>query len=262
MPSNPYAPLADKKRGSDPSPRRSASRSRAAAHSGDAVPPRRLPAPLRGRAAATELDRISSVIAADRSPLRRSRCESAAARARGDDFLAACRRRRSGSLAGDDDRHPLHPSPGSCCPGKRRRLCRALPIGRFLFGDATLQRPAAKPPSSRSMRTNVETGTLWRFAKAYMARLPRSANVRQPGHCRPGAARSRHRRPSRRSCRPMCCGSSAADFSTHSMPDPPAAARNISLTDGGALRQSRSARRCGSAYANVLVSDAGAALER
>lgn len=131
----------------------------------------------------------------------------------------------------------------------------ALAYRSMLFGKATLQDLPGKPEFVINA-TNVETGTLWRFSRAVMAdykvgeidrpTLPLAAVVAASSAFPPFLS-------------PYVLRVSRTDFSRIATKDE-ALLSDISLADGG-VYDNLGLETVWKAYRNVLVSDAGAALQ-
>jgi NTE family protein len=126
---------------------------------------------------------------------------------------------------------------------------------RLLFGGATLQDLPGRPEFVINA-TNVETGTLWRFSRASMADY-KVGEIRRPTLSLASAVAASSAFPPFLS--PYLLRVSANDFSKVSADDK-ALVENISLTDGG-VYDNLGLETVWKAYRNVLVSDAGAALQ-
>jgi NTE family protein len=130
----------------------------------------------------------------------------------------------------------------------------AFAYRRFLFGDATLQ-DLPKSPEFLINATNLETGTLWRFARAFMADY-QVGEIRHPKLGLAAAVAASSAFPPFLS--PFLLRIDEADFSRIRTKDPRLLS-HISLSDGGAY-DNLGLETVWKRYANVLVSDAGAAL--
>jgi NTE family protein len=126
---------------------------------------------------------------------------------------------------------------------------------RILFGDATLQ-DLPKVPEFLFNATNVETGSLWRFTRAFMADY-QVGEIRRPALDLARAVAASSAFPPFLS--PLVLPVKPGDFSRVYCQDRRLLA-DISLTDGGAY-DNLGLETVWKRYANVLVSDAGAALE-
>ena len=131
----------------------------------------------------------------------------------------------------------------------------AFAYRRFLFGDATLQ-DLPKAPEYLFNATNVETGTLWRFTRAFMADY-QVGEIRSPKLDLASAVAASSAFPPFLS--PYVLRVKEGDFSRIHCDDR-RLLTDISLTDGGAY-DNLGLETVWKRYANVLVSDAGAALE-
>ena len=131
----------------------------------------------------------------------------------------------------------------------------AFAYRRFLFGDATLQ-DLPKAPEFLINATNVETGTLWRFTKAFMADY-QVGEIPKPKLDLASAVAASSAFPPFLS--PYVLRVAESDFSRIHCQDRRLLA-DISLTDGGAY-DNLGLETVWKRYANVLVSDAGAALD-
>jgi NTE family protein len=131
----------------------------------------------------------------------------------------------------------------------------AFAYRRFLFGDATLQ-DLPKAPEFVINATNLETGTLWRFTRAFMADY-QVGEVRKPKVSLAAAVAASSAFPPFLS--PYVLRVGEADFNRVYCKDRRLLS-NISLTDGGAY-DNLGLETVWKRYANVLVSDAGAALD-
>jgi NTE family protein len=130
----------------------------------------------------------------------------------------------------------------------------AFAYRRFLFGDATLQ-DLPKAPEFLFNATNVETGTLWRFTRAFMADY-QVGEIRRPRLDLAGAVAASSAFPPFLS--PFVLRVKEADFARVFCQDRRLLSA-ISLTDGGAY-DNLGLETVWKRYANVLVSDAGSAL--
>ncbi len=126
---------------------------------------------------------------------------------------------------------------------------------RLLFGDATLQDLPGKPEFVINA-TNTETGTLWRFSRAVMADY-KVGEVKRPRVSLASAVAASSAFPPFLS--PYLLRVGPSDFSKVSAKDK-ALLSNISLADGG-VYDNLGLETVWKAYRNVLVSDAGAALQ-
>jgi NTE family protein len=131
----------------------------------------------------------------------------------------------------------------------------ALAYRRYLFGDATLQ-DLPKAPEFLLNATNVETGTLWRFTRAFMADY-QVGEIRSPKLDLASAVAASSAFPPFLS--PYVLPVKEGDFSRIHCQDRRLLS-DISLTDGGAY-DNLGLETVWKRYANVLVSDAGAALD-
>jgi NTE family protein len=131
----------------------------------------------------------------------------------------------------------------------------AFAYRRFLFGDATLQ-DLPKAPEFVINATNLETGTLWRFTRGYMADY-QVGEIRKPDLNLGSAVAASSAFPPFLS--PYVLRVGERDFSRVYCKDRRLLS-NISLTDGGAY-DNLGLETVWKRYANVLVSDAGAALD-
>jgi NTE family protein len=131
----------------------------------------------------------------------------------------------------------------------------AVAYRRFLFGDATLQ-DLPKSPEFLINATNVETGTLWRFTRAFMADY-QVGEIRNPKLDLAAAVAASSAFPPFLS--PYVLRVGEADYSRIHSTDRRLLS-NISLTDGGAY-DNLGLETVWKRYANVLVSDAGAGLD-
>ena len=131
----------------------------------------------------------------------------------------------------------------------------ALAYRRFLFGGATLQ-DLPKAPEFLINATNVETGTLWRFTRAFMADY-QVGEIRKPTLDLASAVAASSAFPPFLS--PYVLRVKEADFARVHCADRRLLAE-ISLTDGGAY-DNLGLETVWKRYANVLVSDAGAGLD-
>jgi NTE family protein len=130
----------------------------------------------------------------------------------------------------------------------------AFAYRRFLFGDATLQ-DLPKAPEFLFNATNLETGTLWRFTRDFMADY-QVGEIRKPRLSLASAVAASSAFPPFLS--PYVLRVQKADFSRISCKDRRLLS-NISLADGGAY-DNLGLETVWKRYENVLVSDAGAAL--
>jgi NTE family protein len=130
----------------------------------------------------------------------------------------------------------------------------AFAYRRLLFGDATLQ-DLPKAPEFLFNATNVETGTLWRFTRAFMADY-QVGEVRRPKLDLASAVAASSSFPPFLS--PFVLRVKMDDFTRIGCSDLRLLS-NISLTDGGAY-DNLGLETVWKRYANVLVSDAGSAL--
>jgi NTE family protein len=126
---------------------------------------------------------------------------------------------------------------------------------RLLFGGATLQDIPTRPEFVINA-TNVETGTLWRFSRAVMADY-KVGEIKQPRVLLADTVAASSAFPPILS--PYVLRVDAADFSKV-VADDPALLKNISLADGG-VYDNLGLETVWKAYRNVLVSNAGAALQ-
>jgi NTE family protein len=131
----------------------------------------------------------------------------------------------------------------------------ALAYRRLLFGDATLQ-DLPKSPEFLINATNVETGTLWRFTRAFMADY-QVGEIRNPKLDLASAVAASSAFPPFLS--PYVLRVKDADFSRVRCTDR-RLLTDISLTDGGAY-DNLGLETVWKRHANVLVSDAGAGLD-
>jgi NTE family protein len=131
----------------------------------------------------------------------------------------------------------------------------AIDYRRFLFGNATLQ-DLPGTPEYLINATNVETGTLWRFTKEYMADY-QVGDIRKPKLDLASAVAASSAFPPLLS--PYVLKVKEADFSRIRCKDRRLLS-DISLTDGGAY-DNLGLETVWKRYANVLVSDAGAGLD-
>jgi len=124
----------------------------------------------------------------------------------------------------------------------------------FLFGDATLQDLPDDKPRFVINATNVETGTLWRFSKPYMADY-RVGMVKNPKVSLADAVTASSAFPPVLS--PFVLQADREDF-TEIPPgmDDPRFFEEISLTDGG-VYDNLGLETVWKRYRTVLVSDAG-----
>jgi NTE family protein len=125
----------------------------------------------------------------------------------------------------------------------------------MLFGRATLQDLPGKPEFVINA-TNVETGTLWRFSRALMADY-KVGEIELPDLALAHAVAASSAFPPFLS--PYVLRVGPEDFSRVSTADK-ALLSNISLTDGG-VYDNLGLETVWKAHRNVLVSDAGAALQ-
>ena len=130
----------------------------------------------------------------------------------------------------------------------------AFAYRRFLFGNATLQ-DLPKSPEFLFNATNVETGTLWRFTRAFMADY-QVGEIRRPKLDLASAVAASSAFPPFLS--PYVLRVKKDDFSRIHCRDRRLLS-NISLTDGGAY-DNLGLETVWKRYANILVSDAGSAL--
>ena len=130
----------------------------------------------------------------------------------------------------------------------------AFAYRRFLFGDATLQ-DLPKSPEFLFNATNLETGTLWRFTRGFMADY-QVGEIRNPKLGLAAAVAASSAFPPFLS--PYVLRVREADFSRIYCEDRRLLS-NISLADGGAY-DNLGLETVWKRYENVLVSDAGAAL--
>lgn len=131
----------------------------------------------------------------------------------------------------------------------------AFAYRRFLFGNATLQ-DLPRAPEFLINATNVETGTLWRFTRAFMADY-QVGEIRKPRLDIAAAVAASSAFPPFLS--PYVLRVSEPDFARIYCDDRRLLS-DISLTDGGAY-DNLGLETVWKRYANVLVSDAGAALD-
>ncbi len=131
----------------------------------------------------------------------------------------------------------------------------AFAYRRYLFGDATLQ-DLPKGPQFLFNATNLETGTLWRFTRGFMADY-QVGEVRNPRLDLSSAVAASSAFPPFLS--PFVLRVKEADYSRVRCKDR-RLLTNISLSDGGAY-DNLGLETVWKRYANVLVSDAGAALD-
>lgn len=131
----------------------------------------------------------------------------------------------------------------------------AFAYRRFLFGSATLQ-DLPRAPEFLINATNVETGSLWRFTRAFMADY-QVGEIRKPALDLAAAVAASSAFPPFLS--PYVLRVKEADFARIHCDDPRLLS-NVSLTDGGAY-DNLGLETVWKRYANVLVSDAGAALD-
>ena len=130
----------------------------------------------------------------------------------------------------------------------------AFAYRRYLFGDATLQ-DLPRSPEFLFNATNLETGTLWRFTRGLMADY-QVGEVHNPTLDLASAVAASSAFPPFLS--PFVLRVKEADFSRIRCKDRRLLS-NISLSDGGAY-DNLGLETVWKRYANVLVSDAGAAL--
>lgn len=130
----------------------------------------------------------------------------------------------------------------------------AFAYRRYLFGNATLQ-DLPKAPEFLFNATNVETGTLWRFTRAFMADY-QVGEIRKPRLDVASAVAASSAFPPFLS--PYVLRVKEGDFARIHCRDR-RLLTNISLTDGGAY-DNLGLETVWKRYASVLVSDAGAAL--
>ena len=130
----------------------------------------------------------------------------------------------------------------------------AFAYRRYLFGDATLQ-DLPRSPEFLINATNLETGTLWRFTRGFMADY-QVGEVHNPTLDLASAVAASSAFPP--SLSPFVLRVKEADFSRIRCKDRRLLS-NISLSDGGAY-DNLGLETVWKRYANVLVSDAGAAL--
>jgi NTE family protein len=126
---------------------------------------------------------------------------------------------------------------------------------RFLFGRATLQ-DLPKKPEFLINATNVETGSLWRFTRARMSDY-KVGEIGNPELSLASAVAASSAYPPFLS--PYLLRVREADF-TRVFADDRRLLSNISLTDGG-VYDNLGLETVWKAYRNVLVSNAGAALD-
>jgi NTE family protein len=131
----------------------------------------------------------------------------------------------------------------------------ALAYRAALFGGAAL-RDLPRKPEFVINATNVETGTLWRFSRDYMGDW-KAGTVRNPQHSLANAVAASTAFPPFLS--PYVLGVEPGDFTPKKNVDPRLRSQ-ISLSDGG-VYDNLGLERIWKAYQNVLVSDAGAALD-
>ena len=131
----------------------------------------------------------------------------------------------------------------------------ALAYRGLLFGKATLQDLPGKPEFVINA-TNVETGTLWRFSRALMADY-KVGEIDRPTLPLAGVVAASSAFPPFLS--PYLLRVSRNDFSKVATKDE-ALLSNISLADGG-VYDNLGLETVWKAYRNLLVSDAGAALQ-
>ena len=131
----------------------------------------------------------------------------------------------------------------------------AFAYRRFLFGEATLQ-DLPKSPEFLINATNVETGTLWRFTRAFMADY-QVGEIRNPRLDLASAVAASSAFPPFLSPYPLRV--KETDFTRIHGQDRRLLS-NISLTDGGAY-DNLGLETVWKRFANVLASDAGAALD-
>jgi NTE family protein len=130
----------------------------------------------------------------------------------------------------------------------------AFAYRRFLFGKATLQ-DLPKSPEFLFNATNLETGTLWRFTRGSMADY-QVGEIRNPKLDLAAAVAASSAFPPFLS--PYVLRVKEEDFSRITCKDRRLLS-NISLVDGGAY-DNLGLETVWKRFANVLVSDAGAAL--
>ena len=130
----------------------------------------------------------------------------------------------------------------------------SLAYRQYLFGRAMLaDRPAE--PEFLINATNIETGTLWRFTRASMSDW-KVGTIKNPKLLLSDAVAASSAFPPFLS--PYVLAVRPEDFAGG--PVDPALRRNISLSDGG-VYDNLGLETVWKAFENVLVSDAGAALE-
>lgn len=142
---------------------------------------------------------------------------------------------------------------GSLLPGRVADYV-AFAYRRYLFGDATLQ-DLPKAPEFLFNATNLETGTLWRFTRGYMADY-QVGEIRNPKLSLAAAVAASSAFPPFLS--PYLLRVEQEDFSRIRGKDRRLLS-DIALVDGGAY-DNLGLETVWKRYANVLVSDAGAAL--
>jgi NTE family protein len=130
----------------------------------------------------------------------------------------------------------------------------AFAYRRLLLGDATLQ-DLPKAPEFLFNATNLETGTLWRFTRGFMADY-QVGEIRNPKLDLAAAVAASSAFPPFLS--PYVLRVKEADFTRIHCEDR-RLLTNISLADGGAY-DNLGLETVWKRYANVLVSDAGAGL--
>jgi NTE family protein len=130
----------------------------------------------------------------------------------------------------------------------------AFAYRRFLFGDATLQ-DLPRAPEFLFNATNLETGTLWRFTRGFMADY-QVGEIRRPSLSLAAAVAASSAFPPFLS--PYVLRVREADYSRINCKDRRLLS-NISLADGGAY-DNLGLETVWKRYENVLVSDAGSAL--
>lgn len=130
----------------------------------------------------------------------------------------------------------------------------AFAYRRTLFGDATLQ-DLPKAPEFLFNATNLETGSLWRFTRGFMADY-QVGEIRRPRLDLAAAVAASSAFPP--FLAPYVLRVKQADFSRVHCEDRRLLS-NISLADGGAY-DNLGLETVWKRYENVLVSDAGAAL--
>lgn len=130
----------------------------------------------------------------------------------------------------------------------------AFAYRRYLLGNATLQ-DLAKAPEFLFNATNLETGTLWRFTRSFMADY-QVGEIRNPRLELAAAVAASSAFPP--FLAPYVLRVKEADFSRIHCEDRRLLS-NISLADGGAY-DNLGLETVWKRYENVLVSDAGAAL--